>query len=134
MPWTAIAERHSQLKARESALEAQLSAEAEADTVVQHPQAAAKYRRLVEDLSRALDDPADLEGREGREAVRTLVHEIRVTPAEGHGQYAVEIIGDLAPILHLGAKEKGPLAGAFDCQVMATVGAGTGFEPVTFRL
>lgn len=135
-PWSVLAERHATLEARRDALSAELAADPE-EVVEMHPAAAGKYRKLVENLSAALDDPQDTEGREGREAVRALIHQVRLTPAEGHGQYELEILGDLAPILEMGqaTNAKGPLAGAFDAaNVMAELGAGTGFEPVTFRL
>ena len=48
------------------------------------------------------------------------------------GQLQIEIAGDLAGILALGDKRKRPARGAGGSQV--TLVAGTGFEPVTFRL
>lgn len=125
-PWSAISGRHTALEAQREALAAQLAATPDNQVVELHPAAAHKYRQLIETLAEAIDNPADPEGRQGREAVRALIQEIRFTPAEGHGQYDLEIIGDLAPILTLGTNEKGPLAGALDTShVMRGLGAGT---------
>lgn len=133
VPWKAIAGRHAGLEARAAELETQLTTTpADADVVPFGPAIAAKYRAHLERLVAALDHPEDLEGREDRAAVRALISEIRFTPAEGHGQYELEIVGDLAPLLALSTNEKGPLAGAVSLSSsvsgpnsMGRVGAGT---------
>lgn len=107
-PWTAVAARHGELDARRDALEAQLAGPAQgAGIVMLHPSAAREYRRLIEELTSFLDNPDGETGPEARATVRALIHEIRVTPGQGHGQYDVEIVGDLAPILLMsGAQTK----------------------------
>jgi hypothetical protein len=56
--------------------------------------------------------------------------QVSVTP-DGDGN-SVELVGELAALLRLsGNKNAATLAGAADSGVLV---AGTGFEPVTFRL
>ena len=45
----------------------------------------------------------------------------------------IELLGDVAGILALGANSKKPVTGDRD-GLQVTLVAGTGFEPVTFRL
>jgi len=138
-PWQAIADRHGELEARRAAIEAELQEadQAAADDVIQaHPSTAARYRQLLEDLSSALDVP-ETEERAARDAIRALIQEVRFTPREPAGAYELEIVGDLAPILHLNNKKAPSEEGAFcrtEDQSQRGLGAGTGFEPVTFRL
>jgi hypothetical protein len=61
----------------------------------------------------------------------------RIVPQESRGQYDIEVEGDLAPLLGIAQNENGPREGAAsggDPPVMRAVGAGIGFEPMTFRL
>ena len=123
-----------------------------APAIALHPNIAEAYRRNVEKLTDALNRP-DTEAGEARLALRNLIELITAEPrAEGRG---VDLLvhGRLAQILHIandrpdlsqggrmsnmvaGARSKadhtsGPEAG--DC--MKRLVAGTGFEPVTFRL
>jgi site-specific DNA recombinase len=102
-----------------------------------HPSMAVVYRERVAELHRALGHE---DGRaEVAEVLRSLVKEIILTPTDG--ELAVEVSGGLAGILHVatsgtlpvrGAQTKTPATRAGVSQVM--VDAGTGFEPVTFRL
>lgn len=131
-PWAAVASRHGELEARRDQLAAEISAGSASDVVVPHPASPALYRKKVAQLQAALDNAQDADDHEGREAVRALIHQVRVTPAEGHGRYELEIVGDLAPLLLAGqsANEKGPLAGASVVSAldsMSELGAGTRF-------
>ena len=102
-----------------------------------HPSMAMVYRERVTELHRALGHD---DGRaEAAEVLRSLVKEIILMPEEG--ELAVAVSGDLAGILHVatsgtlpvrGAQTKTPATRAGVSQVM--VDAGTGFEPVNFRL
>jgi len=138
-PWQAIADRHGELEARRAAIEAELQEadQAASDDVIQaHPSTAARYRQLLEDLSSALDVP-ETEERAARDAIRALIQEVRFTPRDAAREYELEIVGDLAPILHLNNKKAPSEEGAFcrtENQSQRRLGAGTGFEPVTFRL
>jgi DNA invertase Pin-like site-specific DNA recombinase len=129
-PWTAVAGRHAELDARRLDLEAQLAGPAaRAGVAMLHPSAAREYRRLIEELTAFMDDPTGEAGPGAQATVRALIHEIRVTPGEGHGQYGVEILGDLAPILHLSdagqQKTPGTCVPGVSPQSMGGLGAGT---------
>jgi site-specific DNA recombinase len=135
-PWSAVAERHGALDARRTELQAQLSADspdapaAGGAVIDMLPSAAGKYRRLLEELAEVLANPDRAEDLEGRAAVRALIEKVVFHPREGRGQYELEIVGDLAPILMLGAETKnGPREGAASSaqgsRTMRAMGAGT---------
>ena len=90
------------------------------------------YRQRVADLADAL---AAEDAAEARERVRGLVEAVRLVPEAG--TLRIEVRGELGAILRLaeGARTRerpGGVAGAFFEQIK--LDAGTGFEPVTFRL
>jgi site-specific DNA recombinase len=125
----AVRDKLAELEARRAALEAEIAqpdsaAAAAADIIPIGPAAAGIWRRLIEELNEALADPESCTA-EDRDAVRALISEIRVTPAEGHGQYDLELVGDLAPLLRLGNKKAPSEEGAFCSQSMGGLGAGT---------
>jgi site-specific DNA recombinase len=114
-----------------------------------HPNLPALYRRRVEALEDALRDAATAAA--AAEALRSLIDAIVVYPGARRGEVAVELRGDLAAFLHLGAAAAGDAAagnaeaagnkkaallaeGGCSVGVLPTLDAGTGFEPVTFRL
>ena len=83
------------------------------------------------------------DGAEVRELVRGLVDEIRLIPEEG--KLRIEVRGELGAILRLaeGARASGaggpqndkrPSVSAEALALQIKLDAGTGFEPVTFRL
>ena len=112
-----------------------------------HPNAAGLYAARVAELVAALNEPGL--ATDAIEAIRCLIKQIMLTPdkAELNG-LSVDLHGDLALILslataHVGApssrrsiagarNDKLPRTGVLGSQL--TVVAGTGFEPVTFRL
>ena len=111
------------LKARRAALQERLALAARAPSPIQlHPQAAEAYRRLAADLHHVLE-------RDGAEAVkaelRKLIERVDFTPLPAHGAFALRVHGRLADVLRVSE-------GSGDCG--GSLGAGTGFEPVTFRL
>jgi hypothetical protein len=63
-----------------------------------------------------------------RTALRALIERVDLEPVKGLGKFSLNIHGKLAALL--GVSERA--AAASHCEVL--VGAGTGFEPVTFRL
>ena len=63
-------------------------------------------------------------------SARTLT--IVLTPDAESGELQIEVRGDLAGILTIALERKKPADGAAGSQVEMV--AGTGFEPVTFRL
>lgn len=134
VPWSALRARHAELEARRGALEAEAAAPdrdpGDGGDVVAFPRRAEKYRRLVADLSAALEHPDDLESRAGAAAVRALIQEVRLTPRPGHGQYDLEIVGDLAPMLTWATNAEGPREGGLPfaqvrSQTKGELGAGT---------
>jgi DNA invertase Pin-like site-specific DNA recombinase len=93
-----------------------------------HPRLADVYRQKVAALQEALND--DALRTEAADALRALIGEIRLIPESG--ELAVELVGEAAAILALG-NAKRPREG-FTGAPQLTLVAGTGFEPVTFRL
>jgi site-specific DNA recombinase len=78
-------------------------------------------------------------GTETLEAARSLIDRVEVhPPAEPGGKPRLELLGELSMMLRLasGAQQKGPELNGLGPGVMSSVkgDAGTGFEPVTFRL
>jgi site-specific DNA recombinase len=130
----ALKGRLEDLERRKAALEDELAG-AEAPAPRLHPSLADLYRERIADLARVLaaDDAA-----ETREVVRGLVEAIRLIP-EGE-RLRIEVRGELGAILRLaeGARDarngKRPGFGAEALIEQIKMDAGTGFEPVTFRL
>ena len=93
-----------------------------------HPNLAEIYRQKVAHLRDALND--DAARTEAATIVRGLVDRIQLVPDEA-SVLQIELVGDLAKILALTNKNprRADPAGA-----QVTLVAGTGFEPVTFRL
>ena len=123
-----------ELQAKRLALTAQLAAPASTAPRL-HPNLADVYRDKVQALQQVLvDNPW---GRAALDAARALVDRIEIKPAGGGNGFEIELAGELGAMLRLGM---GPsLAGesASDRVLFASsakVVAGTGFEPVTFRL
>jgi site-specific DNA recombinase len=130
-PVHTVRERMVDLEARKLRLARELEA-AEAPAPRLYPRLAEVYRERVSELIAELQ-AEDSDGLRTR--LRTLVDEIRLVPADGG--LRVEVRGALGGILRLASGDApGQLAGAvpdmFDLQFK--MDAGTGFEPVTFRL
>ena len=109
--------------------------------VVIHPNVPDLYRRRVTALADLLEDEQSRP--EAMEAIRSLIERIEVGPPEDQrGPCTVTLVGALASVLAFVAshdqKQDGrPLRnGRFDVRTIGTslLVAGTGFEPVTFRL
>jgi len=114
---------------------AELAAEAASVPTVPHPRIADAYRRQVEELEEVLDDDST-EAREALEVVRGLIQRVTIVPdASAPAGVWLEIAGDLAVLLRFSeaGQQKAPKAGAVGASQLS-VDAGTGFEPVTFRL
>ena len=116
------------LEARKQALATQAS-QAPTTAPRLHPRLAELYRERVERLHEELNRP-ELRA-EAAEVLRGLIEEIRLIPE--NGRLEVELCGALAGILALAADSKKPAAEGRG-GLQATLVAGTGFEPVTFRL
>ncbi len=114
--------RHAE---RREGLEAKLASLDEPADVAVHPMAAQAYARLAERLYEAMDDSS---GEKVRTELRALIERVDFEPLKGLGQYGLYIHGKVAALL--GVSERA--AASHNCGV--SLGAGTGFEPVTFRL
>ena len=138
MPPASVGVRLQQLEDRRLQLEAEL-AQAAPEAPRLHPALPELYRAKVADLVSVLGGE---DGAAARDLVRGLVDRITLhLEADGH---RVEVHGELAAILALsgagGTHDNGPGVSAGAASVAAAVSeqvkmvAGTGFEPVTFRL
>ena len=116
----AVSEKLMQLEQRRTDLEQKLQAIEPEPEIVLHPAAPARYRQLVERLGDVLAQPETLEIAAARDAFRALISSVVVTPAPERGVFDLKVETELGPLLG------GPS--------LTTMGAGTGFEPVTFRL
>jgi site-specific DNA recombinase len=94
-----------------------------------HPNLADAYRRNIEKLTEALNSPA-LGSGEARQALRNLIELITAEPPEEGRGLELTVHGRLAQILQIA--ENRPDVSQDGC--MFGLVAGTGFEPVTFRL
>jgi site-specific DNA recombinase len=118
-----LKEEMETLQERKEALLAQLAAATELPPLL-HPNLADLWRAEIAELRDALtEDRCDLGG---REAVRKMVEEIRLTPQDG--TLAVEVKGNLAAML----ATANPTTEDWERQL--TLVAGGGFEPPTFGL
>ncbi len=142
--------------AARAALAAQLAAaEAAPSPVRLHPDAASLYRTQVAELEASLFAPAIRD--EAGTALRGLIERATITPdADAEGGLRIELKGDLAMILALApggvtsSAREGSRSRSADGRneaaqneklprtcvlgIQLSVVAGTGFEPVTFRL
>ncbi|WP_090748431.1 recombinase family protein [Paracoccus tibetensis] len=138
---------------RKEALEAELAVAPAPEPLRFHPGMSATYRARVSQLIRGLGDADQHE--EAKEALRALVEKIELVPekdADGKPTLAINLHGALAGLLNLATgrpiaqaaagheqaprcqKASGGEAGGFDLAGELVLVAGTGFEPVTFRL
>ena len=133
LPEERIKARSDQLEHRKAQVESALAA-AEEPPPVLHPSMAVIYRERVTGLYEALQQSGARAA--ASDVIRSLVSEIVLTPLAG--ELLVDLRGDLAGILAIassGKQKPGVLSEAGPellSQVMMV--AGTGFEPVTFRL
>jgi site-specific DNA recombinase len=111
-----------------------LLANAEAAPPLLHPNMAEIFRRRISALHESLQ--AEDGKAEAAELFRTLIDQVTLVPEDG--PLAIALRGDLAAILRFAAGKKNPaldeggaLAGLLSQESLV---AGTGFEPVTFRL
>ena len=90
------------------------------------------YRKKVEQLTAAFEDEA-LKA-QAFERLRALIEAVVLTPEDG--DLAIDLCGELASMLSLctGAETQKASAGVTEETLQIKMVAGTGFEPVTFRL
>ena len=136
----ALSTRLAELEARQTSLQSELETLSKPRLpLALPPDAASIYRGLVSDLAASLDVP-ELRG-PASEQLRSLISVVMLTPdARKPNDLRVELSGDVAEVLGLATRRAGVGRGRMSDQVYAdlvgqlTVVAGTGFEPVTFRL
>ena len=133
-----LMDRLLELEAREKALKAAM-AEGPAQVPDVHPNIAELYARKVERLAEALNRPEDRD--EAADAIRSLIERVTLTPGAKRGEVHATLHGEFGAILEwVGARktearnDDSPAAGAAGPGVSSVLVAGTGFEPVTFRL
>jgi site-specific DNA recombinase len=124
------------LEAERLGLEARLATLPEVEPVTIHPGLAETYARKVADLAAALNDP---EARaQAADLLRGLIESVVLTPdPDAPNGHMIALQGELGAILslcdgRLGTNAKARSVATGKRQV--TMVAGTGFEPVTFRL
>jgi DNA invertase Pin-like site-specific DNA recombinase len=128
VPASEVKDDLARITARRQELEALLAGTKE-EPVLLHPGMAAHYRAQVARLAAVLT--AEENRGEAADILRSLIDRIELTP-NAEGKLEIDLYGDLAGILSLAASEDGPLKNSGPSQ--GKVVAGTGFEPVTFRL
>ncbi len=117
-------DRLLELEAREAELKRELAGAAAADPPpALHPHLAETYRRKVADLETALNDPASRA--EAALALRALIEAVIVRP-EADGNLALELFGELAALLRLGAAQTQTAAPGGAAAGLVSMVAGTG--------
>jgi hypothetical protein len=117
----AMVARLRELEMREDELTARLS-RAPVDIPDIHPNVAGVYRRKLERLAEALQDPQ--ERGEAAEAIRALIERITLRPGAKRGEIAATLHGDLGSILEwTGQKQNTPGACASGVSVSVVAGA-----------
>ena len=128
-----LQQKLDELETRKAALERAMQSPP-APALRLHQNLAELYRRKVETLQAALAGP---DHGEALEAVRALIERVELSPAAGWHGVEIALVGELAAMLRLALGSTDRRLGASDPALFACsvkVVAGTGFEPVTFRL
>ena len=126
-----LSERMRAIAAERDQLAAELADIAAEPIVTTHPNLADAWRRQFANLAAALKGTGPA-SHAARDQVRALLDTIVATPRENARGVHLDLQGRLAEILALTTQE-GPLSKRAALPTLAMV-AGTGFEPVTFRL
>ena len=118
------------MEQRKRDLEAFL-AEANEPPPLLHPEMANFYRRQVHELRELLQHGPEAARLKAADMLRALISAIVLTPNDNGLE--VDVQGDLAGILAIASNAKSPRPDGQGLSQLKVV-AGTGFEPVTFRL
>ncbi|WP_233493443.1 recombinase family protein [Ruegeria atlantica] len=116
------------LEVRKSELEALIASASDEQPVLLHPGLSDVFREQVANLTKALRDPSSQA--EATSIIRGLLSEIRLVLEDG--TYTIELIGELAGLMALGAPQNEQSRPEAACSTVMV--AGVGFEPTTFRL
>jgi site-specific DNA recombinase len=127
-----VHQKLTELEARKRDLERSLREFNPAPTLEIHPNLGELYRRKVHEIEALLSDEATRP--QAIEHLRSLIERIEVSPGEKRGQAYVTLHGALASILHFATDARHAKATANGGSGRVLMVAGTGFEPVTFRL
>ncbi len=120
--------RLGDLEARRDAARRELEALEPSPVYVVHPPAVEHYRNLVDRLQDALRDG---QASQARDAFRGLLDRVMLTPpGSGENAFQIKLEGRLGALMT--SQQDTPPEGIGKGAVV--MGAGTGFEPVTFRL
>ena len=93
------------LERRQDEIAAELTRESEPEQLIElHPNLPELYRRRVETLEAALQDPEGASA--AAQALRSLIDAVVFYPEEGRGKYRLELCGDLAAFLYLADADK----------------------------
>ena len=123
-----MTDRMRELEAREDVLK-ELLAQEPTDIPVIHPNISGIYRKKVERLTEALNNPEDRN--EAAEAIRALVEKITLRPGPNRGEIDATLHGELGTILGwieaqaIGKTRKRETPAAFATGVSVSVVAGT---------
>lgn len=93
----ALSDRLTELETRQDSLTARLS-DTPPDTPDLHPGIAATYRRRIERLTAALDQPDN--AAQAAAAIREIIERIVITPGPTRGDFAITLQGELSTILN----------------------------------
>ncbi len=134
VPGSRLKDRIGQLESRKAEIEGRL-ADAPSPPPLLHPNMAELYRQKIASLHDSLQN--ETSATRTVEAIRSLITRIKLIPE--NGELAIFLEGDLAAMLVFATNKKNamhhPDAGVLDkFLVQDSLVAGTGFEPVTFRL
>ena len=134
VPASRVKDKMTDLENRKAETEARIR-EASDNPVLLHPNMAHYYRDQIAQLREALADERAQAG--AADIIRKLVDKVVLTPVadeDGRKSLTIDLQGHLAGILSLATKAKRPLGESGLPVTYTKLVAGTGFEPVTFRL
>ncbi len=133
VPASRVKDKMTQLEHDKAEIAARFKDAAESPVLI-HPNMANHYRDQIASLREALSD--EHAQAQAPDLIRKLVDKIVVTPVveEGRNNLSIDLHGHLAGILSLATKAKRPLHESGPEVGYTKLVAGTGFEPVTFRL
>ena len=127
-----LKDRLTTLEKQKAAAETKLATTGKAPVLRLHPNLPALYRKKVDSLAAALNEPGT--AAEAGDIMRGLIDRIVLTPADG--ALKAELYGDLARLMTFAEarQRKTNNAGSAGEPALLSVVAGEGFEPSTFRL
>jgi site-specific DNA recombinase len=117
----AVKEGIEALEVKRNDPEKQLAGTPPPHAVAVHPAAHQRFHALVENMSVTLSQAETSEIAKARTDLRSLIRSVTITPGAERGAFEVTVESEMAALMTQGGH-------------ITTVGAGIGFEPMTFRL